>query len=122
MEIRFPRVEGYRIELPDDRLRANFNDDAIAELVDLPKSGNGLTDLIEKTFGKTTAENVRVGCEIVRRLEPAELVLVGHSQGSGVLTRLIKEQIDGKPVQGKLISAILMGTSLPVPKGLCVLV
>ncbi|HTD75006.1 MAG TPA: DUF3089 domain-containing protein [Steroidobacteraceae bacterium] len=45
------------------------------------------------------------------------VVLVGHSQGSGVLTRLIKEEIDGKPVQSKLISAILMGTSLPVPKG-----
>ncbi len=45
------------------------------------------------------------------------VVLVGHSQGSGVLMRLIKEEIDGKPVQGKLISAILMGTSLPVPKG-----
>ncbi|MEO7209227.1 MAG: DUF3089 domain-containing protein [Steroidobacteraceae bacterium] len=45
------------------------------------------------------------------------VVLVGHSQGSGVLTRLIKEEIDGKPVQGKLISAILMGTSLTVPKG-----
>jgi hypothetical protein len=45
------------------------------------------------------------------------VVLVGHSQGSGVLTRLIKEQIDGKPVQAKMISAILMGTSLPVPKG-----
>jgi hypothetical protein len=45
------------------------------------------------------------------------VVLVGHSQGSGVLTRLIKEEIDGRPVQGKLISAILMGTSLPVPNG-----
>jgi len=45
------------------------------------------------------------------------VVLVGHSQGSGVLTRLIKEEIDGMPVQGKLVSAILMGTSLPVPKG-----
>ena len=45
------------------------------------------------------------------------VVLVGHSQGSGVLTRLIKEEIDGKPVQSKLISAILMGTSLPIPKG-----
>jgi hypothetical protein len=45
------------------------------------------------------------------------VVLVGHSQGSGVLTRLIKEEIDGKPVQDKIISAILMGTSLPVPKG-----
>jgi hypothetical protein len=45
------------------------------------------------------------------------VVLVGHSQGSGVLTRLLKEEIDGKPIQAKLISAILMGTSLPVPKG-----
>jgi Protein of unknown function (DUF3089) len=45
------------------------------------------------------------------------VVLVGHSQGSGVLTRLIKEEIDGKPVEAKIISAILMGTSLPVPKG-----
>jgi hypothetical protein len=45
------------------------------------------------------------------------VVLVGHSQGSGVLTRLIKEEIDGKSVQDKIISAILMGTSLPVPKG-----
>src|SRR5258708_3843274 len=45
------------------------------------------------------------------------VVLVGHSQGSGVLTRLIKDEIDGKPVQNKVISAILMGTNLPVPKG-----
>jgi len=45
------------------------------------------------------------------------VVLVGHSQGSGVLTRLIKDEIDGKPVQSKVISAILMGTNLPVPKG-----
>ena len=45
------------------------------------------------------------------------VVLVGHSQGSGVLTRLIKDEIDGKPIQDKMISAILMGTNLPVPKG-----
>ena len=44
-------------------------------------------------------------------------VLIGHSQGSGVLTQLIKNEIDGKPIQKQLISAILMGTSLPVPKG-----
>ena len=44
-------------------------------------------------------------------------VLVGHSQGSGVLTQLIKNEIDGRPVAGRMLSAILMGTSLPVPKG-----
>jgi hypothetical protein len=45
------------------------------------------------------------------------VVLIGHSQGSGVLTQLIKNEIDGKPVSTKLISALLLGTSLAVPKG-----
>ena len=45
------------------------------------------------------------------------VVLIGHSQGSGVLTQLISKEIDGKPVQAKLVSALLLGTSLPVPKG-----
>ena len=45
------------------------------------------------------------------------VVLIGHSQGSGVLTQLIRNEIDGKPVQSRLISALLLGTSLAVPKG-----
>lgn len=45
------------------------------------------------------------------------VVLIGHSQGSGVLTQLIKEHIDGKTVQKQLISALLIGTNLPVEKG-----
>jgi type III restriction enzyme len=32
LEIRFPRVEGYRIELPEERLTADFNDDSVMEL------------------------------------------------------------------------------------------
>ena len=32
LEIRFPRVEGYRVELPEERLDADFNDDSILEL------------------------------------------------------------------------------------------
>ena len=32
LEIRFPRVEGYRIELPEERLSATFDDDSILEL------------------------------------------------------------------------------------------
>jgi len=32
LEIRFPRVEGYRIELPEERLTATFNNDSILEL------------------------------------------------------------------------------------------
>jgi hypothetical protein len=45
------------------------------------------------------------------------VVLIGHSQGSGLLTQLISKEIDGKPVQTKIVSAILMGTRLPVDKG-----
>ena len=32
LEIRFPRVEGYRVELPEERLTADFNNDFILEL------------------------------------------------------------------------------------------
>jgi len=32
LEIRFPRVAGYRIELPEERLTANFTDDSVLEL------------------------------------------------------------------------------------------
>ncbi len=45
------------------------------------------------------------------------VVLIGHSQGSNILTPLIKNEIDGKPVQARIVSVLLIGTSLPVPKG-----
>src|SRR5277367_4298479 len=32
LEIRFPRVEGYRVELPEERLTASFNDDSVLVL------------------------------------------------------------------------------------------
>jgi hypothetical protein len=45
------------------------------------------------------------------------VVLVGHSQGSFVLGELIRQEIDGKPIQSRLVSAILMGATFTVPKG-----
>lgn len=32
LELRFPRVEGYRVELPEERLNARFNEDSVMEL------------------------------------------------------------------------------------------
>src|SRR5205823_6160419 len=32
LEIRFPHVEGYRVELPEDRLTASFNQDSLLEI------------------------------------------------------------------------------------------
>ena len=45
------------------------------------------------------------------------VVLIGHSQGSGVLTQMIKNEIDGKPIQKQIVSALLLGTNVAVPKG-----
>ena len=45
------------------------------------------------------------------------VVILGHSQGSGQITRLIAAKVDGKPDQAKLVSAIVMGSTVQVPKG-----
>jgi hypothetical protein len=45
------------------------------------------------------------------------VVLIGHSQGSYILAALIRQEIDGKPAQSRLVSAILMGTTIAVPRG-----
>jgi hypothetical protein len=45
------------------------------------------------------------------------VVLIGHSQGSFILAELIRQEIDGKPLQSRLVSAILPGATLSVPPG-----
>lgn len=44
-------------------------------------------------------------------------VLVAHSQGSFILDELIRREIDGKPIQARMVSAILLGATLAVPRG-----
>ena len=44
-------------------------------------------------------------------------VLVAHSQGSFILDELIRKEIDGKPIQSRMVSAILLGATLSVPRG-----
>jgi pimeloyl-ACP methyl ester carboxylesterase len=45
------------------------------------------------------------------------VILIGHSQGAYILTELLRQEIDGKPVQKQLIGAYLLGATFPVPKG-----
>jgi hypothetical protein len=45
------------------------------------------------------------------------VVLIGHSQGTVMLTKLIAEEIDGKPAQKQMISALLLGGLVMVPPG-----
>jgi len=45
------------------------------------------------------------------------VVLIGHSQGSGLLQRLIPAEVEGKQVQKQLVSALILGSNLAVEKG-----
>ncbi|MBZ6379149.1 hypothetical protein B5C34_09225 [Pacificimonas flava] len=44
-------------------------------------------------------------------------VLYGHSQGTRMLTQLIQEEIDGRPAQDLMLSALLLGMNVEVPQG-----
>jgi hypothetical protein len=44
-------------------------------------------------------------------------VLIGHSQGSFILAELIRQEIDGKPIQARMVSAIIPGATIAVPRG-----
>jgi hypothetical protein len=85
-----------------------------------------LTALRAATTGKPIAVDRALGYNDVRDAwnhylqqdnNGRGVVLIGHSQGSGVLTQLIRNEIDGKPVQSKIVSALLLGTNVSVPKG-----
>lgn len=45
------------------------------------------------------------------------VVLVGHSQGAMILTQLLRREIEGTPAQSRVLSAILLGTNVAVPRG-----
>ncbi len=44
-------------------------------------------------------------------------VLIGHSQGSGLLKRLVQEEIEDTPIAGQMLSVMLGGHNLAVAKG-----
>ena len=44
-------------------------------------------------------------------------ILIGHSQGAYILTELLRQEIDGKPIQKQLVAAYILGATFPVAKG-----
>ncbi|MEE4349774.1 MAG: DUF3089 domain-containing protein [Pacificimonas sp.] len=44
-------------------------------------------------------------------------VIYGHSQGTNMLKRLLSEEIEGKPVAGRMLSALLLGINVGVTPG-----
>lgn len=54
---------------------------------------------------------------LARRNQGRPFVLIGHSQGSIHLLKLLQEEIEGKPVAKRMLSAILLGWPVEVPEG-----
>jgi type III restriction enzyme len=68
LEIRFPRVEGYRVELPEERLVADFYDDSILELS---------PDLVGPSITRNSGiigEGVDMGLDHLGDMRPSALV------------------------------------------------
>ncbi|MEQ8790068.1 MAG: DEAD/DEAH box helicase family protein [Pirellulaceae bacterium] len=68
LEIRFPRVEGYRVELPEERLTAEFNDDSILTLT---------PDLVGPSITRNSGiigEGVDLNLEHLGDMRPSTLV------------------------------------------------
>lgn len=45
------------------------------------------------------------------------VVLIGHSQGAGQISRLVRTKIEGTPVQNQVIAVYILGGSVTVPRG-----
>ena len=55
---------------------------------------------------------------VVNQSEGRGFVLIGHSQGAGMITRLIEAEIDDEPLlRDRLVSAYVLGSSVQVPEG-----
>jgi hypothetical protein len=55
---------------------------------------------------------------VANESEGRGFVLIGHSQGAGMLTQLIADEIDDEPLlRDRLVSAYILGSSVQVPEG-----
>lgn len=66
----------------------------------------------------TAYADVRAAWDALVARDPDRgIVLIGHSQGAMMLTRLVAEQVSGQPVRDRLVSALLIGGGVSVPVG-----
>ena len=54
---------------------------------------------------------------LAHRNQGRPFVLIGHSQGSIHLLKLLQEEVEGTPVAKRMLSAILLGWPVEVPEG-----
>lgn len=77
--------------------------------------GSGTADVRERAYADVLAA---WRSYLARDNGGRGVVLIGHSQGTGVLRRLIREEIDPDPAaRARLVSALLLGGNVLVRKG-----
>jgi hypothetical protein len=79
-------------------------------------STGAATDVTERTPSQTAYDGVLDAFRhyMANHNAGRGVVLVGHSQGTGHLRRLIAEEVDGNPqLRTQLVSAVLLGLSVP---------
>lgn len=72
----------------------------------LPQGVGGYNDVVDAWNWYMANENQGRG-----------VILIGHSQGAGVLARLIASEIEGKPAEKQFVSAMLLGSTVLVQPG-----
>lgn len=77
-------------------------------------SGEDLTAATATAYGDVLAAWRQF---VATRNQGRPFVLIGHSQGSIHLLRLLAEEIEGKPAAKRMLSAILLGWTVEVPEG-----
>ena len=94
LEIRFPRVEGYRVELPEERLTASFNNDSILELTPdivarlLAEYDEVNLALLDRTESEIWRQRTEQNAQTVRMFEQAGRVELLYDEGAGTEQRL----------------------------------
>ena len=92
----------------------------IAEIQPMPSPEPGHRLVFSRELASFT-RSVTASADGASRLEYNKgrgIILVGHSQGTGHLGRLIRETVDRKPnLRKRLVSAMLIGGNVYVPRG-----
>ena len=123
LEIRFPRVEGYRVELPEERLSASFNDESVLTLD--PKLVGPTNTLSAGIIG----ESINLTVDHLRDVRPSTVLfnLTQHllytkwrDPGEapklhlfGQLKRVVKEWLDAVDDSGQPKYLVCKGDTYP---------
>lgn len=89
-----------------------------ATLASLQKAMSGDSTGVVRNFGLAYGDVVAAWRHYLKHDNKGRpFVLIGHSQGSIMLSMLLAREIEGKPEAARMLSAMLLGFNIEVPEG-----